>query len=342
MPLSPRLRRGPLRPVSLLAVSETLFGFASPPFAHDEPPVSGEVRFSRFFSPAIGVHKGYLVYLPPSYARDSSRQYPVAYYLHGHGQDETAWVGDGRIDLVMDSLIAAGGPELIVITPDGDDGRYTTWAEPVTYDACARNPHRRWAAEAPSAYCVRRPRYDEYIARDLVAHVDSSYRTLSHRQHRGIAGLSMGGYGAVALALRYPEVFSAAASHSGSLSPFYLGPHPYKEPARYTSSVDSLVRRFGPEAAAIFGRDTSRWRSRDPAHLVRMLLRSHGQGLMPELYLDVGQRDHLINPNRDFHARLEELDISHEYEERAGGHDWPYWQRNVRESLQWLGDHLTR
>jgi S-formylglutathione hydrolase FrmB len=308
-----------------------------------EPVDGSEVHFARFYSPALGVHKGYMLYLPRSYAREPSRRFPVAYYLHGHGQDETAWVGDGRIDAVMDSVVADGGPELIIVMPDGDDGRYTTWAVPVGYEACAKDTRRHWADEAPSAYCVKTPRYDEYVARDLVAHIDSSYRTLPSRRHRGIAGLSMGGYGAVTLALRYPDVFSAAATHSGSVSPFYVGPHPYTEPARYTTSLDSLMRRFGPEAAAIFGPNTSTWRARDPAHLAELLLRSPRRAdLMPALYVDVGRKDHLVDPNRDFHAKLRALGIRHEYRETDGGHDWPYWQRNVRESLEWLVSRLTR
>jgi S-formylglutathione hydrolase FrmB len=303
----------------------------------------GAVLFERFYSPALGVEKGYMLYLPRSYAAEPKRRFPVAYYLHGHGQDETAWVGDGRIDVVMDSLVARGEAELIIVMPDGDDGRYTTWARPVGYDACSTDRSRHWADEAPSAYCVKTPRYDEYIARDLVAHIDSSYRTLPGRRHRGIAGLSMGGYGAIALALKYPEVFSAAVTHSGSVSPFYQGPHPYDEPVRYTWSLDTLVRRFGPEAAHIFGRDTSTWRARDPAYLARQLLQSPRRAnLMPALYVDVGKRDHLIDPNRDFHAKLRALRVRHEYHEINGGHDWPYWQRNVRESLRWLADRLAR
>ncbi|HEY2163525.1 MAG TPA: alpha/beta hydrolase-fold protein, partial [Gemmatimonadaceae bacterium] len=74
-------------------------------------------------------------------------------------------------------------------------------------------------AEAPSSYCVRHQRYDDYVARDVVRYVDSHYRTQADRAHRGIGGLSMGGYGALSLALRFPDVFSAAASHSGMVSP---------------------------------------------------------------------------------------------------------------------------
>jgi S-formylglutathione hydrolase FrmB len=333
---------------SLLGVPPSGSAGRVPPFPAEIEAASpctapGAVRFERFYSPALGVLKGFLLYLPCSYAREPSRRFPVAYYLHGHGQNETAWIGNGRIDAVMDSLVGAGGPELILVMPDGDDGRYTTWAVAVAYEACAKNPQRHWVDEAPSAYCVETPRYDEYVARDLVAHLDSTYRTLPARQHRGVAGLSMGGYGAVILALKYPEVFVAAASHSGSVSPFYLGPHPYAEPARYTTSVDSLVRRFGPEAAAIFGPDTSTWRAHDPAHLARLLLRSPERApLMPVLYLDVGRRDHLLDPNRDFHAKLLALGIPHQYREPSGGHDWPYWQTHVRESLTWLASRLAR
>jgi S-formylglutathione hydrolase FrmB len=226
--------------------------------------------------------------------------------------------------------------------PDGDDGRYTTWAEAPGYETCAGDTRRQWADEAPSAYCVKNHRYDEYVARDLVAHVDSTYRTLADRRHRGLAGLSMGGYGAVALALRFPGVFSAGASHSGSVSPFYAGPHPYAEPARYTRSLDTLVRRFGPEAAAIFGRDTSSWHRRDPAYLAQLLLRSDTLAdLFPALYLNVGRRDHLLDQSRDLHAKLTALGVKHVYREMSGGHDWPYWQRNVGQSLVWLAHHLT-
>jgi putative tributyrin esterase len=337
------VRGSPLRS-SLLLLGSALVLQASAGAKRVNPPAErGAVHFTRFHSRALGVEKGYMLYLPPSYTREPSRHFPVAYYLHGHGQDELAWIGDGRIDAVMDSLVAAGRAELILVMPDGDDGRYATWAVPVGYQACAKDSQRHWAGEAPSAYCVRTPRYDEYVARDLVAHIDSTYRTLADRRHRGIAGLSMGGYGAISLALRYPEVFSAAASHSGSLSPFYAGPHPFAEPARYTRSLDSLVRRFGPEAAAIFGRDTSTWWARDPAQQAQALLRLPERAhLMPALYVDVARQDHLIDPNRDFHARLRRLGIEHEYREEAGGHDWPYWQRNVGESLEWLGRHLSR
>ena len=87
----------------------------------------GQVRPDSLFSHALGVQKRLLVYLPPSYHRETARRYPVAYYLHGAWGAENDWVTLGRIDRAMDSLVAAGLPEMILVLPDGDDGWYTTW-----------------------------------------------------------------------------------------------------------------------------------------------------------------------------------------------------------------------
>ena len=151
------------------------------------------MRVERFFSPALGVEKHYVVYLPPSYATAPTRRYPVAYYLHGLTGNEADWVALASIDVVADSLIAGGGPEMIVVMPDGDDGWYTNWEEaPQPYGVCLVDTLLNRAAPA---LCVVEARYEDYIARDLVRHVDSTYRTLADRRHRGIAGLSMGDSG---------------------------------------------------------------------------------------------------------------------------------------------------
>ncbi|HXD23675.1 MAG TPA: alpha/beta hydrolase-fold protein, partial [Gemmatimonadaceae bacterium] len=81
----------------------------------------GTVRTDSFWSQALGVHKHVEVYLPPSYADHPDRRYPVAYYLHGMFGSETDWVKLGHLDATMDSLIATGMPEMIVVMPDGDD-----------------------------------------------------------------------------------------------------------------------------------------------------------------------------------------------------------------------------
>jgi putative tributyrin esterase len=125
----------------------------------------------------------------------------VVYYLHGLGGHETDWLAQGAIDAVADSLIGAGMREAIVVMPDGDDSWYSAWVNPPAYETCRDSVLR----EAAERACVRTFRYDDYIAHDLVSYVDAHYRTRADRAHRGIGGLSMGGYGALKLALAEPS-----------------------------------------------------------------------------------------------------------------------------------------
>ena len=300
-------------------------------------PQRGQVRVESFYSPALGVAKHYVVYLPPSYAR-GNRRYPVAYYLHGYGGNESDWLSVAEIDRVADSVFATGAPEMILVMPDGDDGWYTDWAEPLAYETCLADTA---LALRGTTYCTSRQGYATYIAHDLVAHVDSTYRTRADRRHRGIAGLSMGGYGAIALALSNPAVFGAAASHSGVLSPLYLGPHPYAPPAQFHRSMDSVwaARRKGwPTFRPAFGADTASWYARDPSHIARRL-RAAGDP-MPALFVDGGTEDALVDESRAFHAELLALGVPHQYAEWPGGHDWRYWRAHVGESLAWLAARL--
>ncbi|HXF23701.1 MAG TPA: alpha/beta hydrolase-fold protein, partial [Gemmatimonadaceae bacterium] len=150
----------------------------------------GTVIEDSLYSPALGVSKRFLAYLPPSYAHDSARRYPVAYYLHGTGGNERSWVAGLSIDSVLDSLVSAGMPEMIVVMPDGDNGFYHTWRASPDYQTCLRARAALLGGELPTDFCVRHMRYDEYLVDDLVARVDSAYRTIANREHRAVAGLS--------------------------------------------------------------------------------------------------------------------------------------------------------
>jgi S-formylglutathione hydrolase FrmB len=302
------------------------------------PPPHGVVRVERFFAPSLGVEKHYVVYLPPSYATTPRRRYPVAYYLHGLWGAESDWVALAGIDVVADSLIAAGSPEMILVMPDGDDGWYTNWATSRDYATCAGDT---LVTRAAPTYCVAQPRYEDYIAGDLVRHIDTTYRTLADRRHRGIAGLSMGGYGAVTLALEHPDRFAAAASHSGVLAPLYAGPHPYSAPAHRFGSMDSLATSWGGVwllIAPAFGATLASWEARDPGGMARRLQAAGGP--VPALYLDAGAQDALGDQSRAFHAELTALGIPHTYVEWPGKHDWRYWSSHVGESLRWLGEQI--
>jgi S-formylglutathione hydrolase FrmB len=314
---------------------------AAPPAAAPSAAPQGTVRTDSLRSQSLGTTKRYRVYLPPSYAADSARRYPVVYYLHGHGGDETNWTELGRLHLTMDSLVARGVPEMIVVMPDGDDGWYTTWNALPDLAGCRAATR----TEPADRYCVAWPHYDDYLARDLVAHVDSTYRTLATRAHRAIAGLSMGGYGAVALALAYPDVFSAAASHSGTLSPLHrpAADSLAAPDSAYAASVEELEgiwsRGIWPTIRPAFGPDTAGWWARDPGRLAGRA-RDAGRAALPRLYLDVGRDDPYAHQTRDFHRTLVRLGVPHEYAERPGTHDWAYWRRWVATSLWWLGAQL--
>jgi len=93
-------------------------------------------------------------YPPPAYAKSPARRYPVAYNLHGLIGSEVDWTKGGHINELMDSLVATGAPEMIVVMPDGDDAWYTTWNALVTFDACRKTAPARQHAES---YCVPAP-----------------------------------------------------------------------------------------------------------------------------------------------------------------------------------------
>jgi enterochelin esterase family protein len=276
--------------------------------------VRGAVVTDSFWSQALATRKQVVVYLPPSYARGPARRYPVAYYLHGRGGRESDWTAQGRLAQVMDSLVASGMREMIVVMPDGDDGWYTTWNTLPSFDDCVRHPP---PTEPARTFCVPWPHYDDYVARDLVRFVDGRYRTRAERASRAVAGLDMGGYGALVLALQYPEVFGAAASHSGVLAPGERAP-----------------------LRAIFGADPLAWRAHDPVYqLDRALSRRRP---LPSLYADWGTRDTYAPGNRAFRDSLALRHVVLDARELPGEHAWEYWRAHVGESLAWIASRTAR
>jgi S-formylglutathione hydrolase FrmB len=321
---------------------------APPPVAAQAGPRSraaraaGRVLTDTLWSRALGTKKAVVIYLPPSYSTQPARRYPVAYYLHGLNGAETDWTTLGQLNVVADSLAATGRPEVIVVMPDGDNGYYTKWSTLITVYACRRTPPER---ESADTYCVRRPHYDDYIARDVVQFVDGKYRTQPVRGRRAIAGLSMGGYGAMALAFQYPDVFSAAASHSGVLSPLYAGATPFAAPPAYAASRAEIQRRWNwlwRYIRPIFGRDPAGWWSRDPARRLSQLVAQRGNDAAPALFADVGTADGFADQSRAFKWEVERLGVPLTYHEWPGGHNWLYWRAHVGESLAFLTDRIGR
>ena len=154
--------------------------------------------------------------------------------------------------------------------------------------------------------------WGDYVARDVVRHVDQSYRTLAQRESRAVGGLSMGGHGAIQLALSYPAVFGVAGAHSPSIRP-------------------------GASAPAYFGTGGF-FLSRDPASLVE---RAELSGRPPKIWIDAGSNDPWRAGAEALHKALEEKGWAHEWRVFAGEHDGWYWGDHLWEYLPFYGAALV-
>ena len=304
-------------------------------------PKHGTVRTERFQSAALGVEKQYLVYLPADYDANPSARYPVFYYLHGLTGNETNWTKLGHLDAAADSL----GLQAIVVMPDGDDGFYADALSHADYDKCMKDGTGLFVpgVQPRPSTCVRKRNYETYIVKDLIAEVDGKFRTIAKREGRAIAGLSMGGFGALELSMRHPDLFAAAASHSGVDSLLYAGPWPYKpgkvELLKDPSEWGRGVAEIGVWVRGIFGKDLKRWREYDPTTLVAKL-----QPGALALYLDCGTEDGFLlhNGATYLHDLLTERKIDHEFFLGPGQHDFAFWTARVPKSLAFLAAHTAK
>ncbi len=292
------------------------------------------------WSQALGVSKQLVVYLPPSYGDGNPpRRYPLAVYLHGLWGSESDWIARGQLASTMDSLVAAGMPEMIVVMPDGDDGWWTTWHGLNDLPACRRAVRQ----ENADTYCVPWPKYDDFVAYDVVTYTDSVYRSIPQRESRAIAGLSMGGYGAISIAARNPATFAVAASHSGMLRPALLADSTsgtvVLRDARTTGEFRAAAGARWDNISQAFGTDSVSWMSRDPSRLIGQLLRRGD--LVPSLFFDVGTEDAVLAMNRSFRDQMAALRVPVLYTEWQGRHDWPYWRAHLPESLRFIAARLV-
>jgi enterochelin esterase-like enzyme len=237
-----------------------------------------------FYSPALDLDMPYYVYLPPSYG-EALRRFPVLYMLHGGSGDRDEWPAYGLIDAV-DRLIASREIRpMIVVLPQGD---YGYWVNHV-------DNGRRWG---------------DYISQDLIKHIDSTYRTLPDRDHRAVGGLSMGGYGALQLALTATDVFHGVGAHS---------------PALFPDDGSLPVLGSGEEFA-----------QRDP-----VMLAESAEGLdRLDILLDIGEEDHFVERAMDLHDVLERRGIEHRWLLQPGGHEGIYWERHLLLYLRFYDEVL--
>jgi enterochelin esterase-like enzyme len=175
------------------------------------PATRGEWRTISFFSRALGREVSYMAWLPPGYTA-SGQTYPTLYLLHGVGSAEAygveEWLGYALTE-DLDRMLALGLIEpMIVILPNGDQGYWINQA----------NGGPQWA---------------DFVAKDLVTHVDATFRTTATRETRAIGGLSMGGHGALQITYNHPELFSVAGAHSPTIRPFETSPEFFGDQAHF-------------------------------------------------------------------------------------------------------------
>jgi S-formylglutathione hydrolase FrmB len=305
--------------------------------APKQQPSHSRIEYVHRHSEALGVAKTYLVYVPTGYDDNPALRWPVFYYLHGLTSPETEWVTDGKLDETADQLALAA----LVVMPDADDGFYIDSPTPIDYDACLRDGTGLYAPQAdPEATCVRHRAYETYIATELVARIDATYRTIATRDGRAIAGVSMGGYGALSLGLRHPDEYAAIASHSAVATLLYEGPQPFAPgQARVAQDLDKAMglARARPWIKMLFGPDIATWRAHDPAVLVQAL-----PAHPPALYLDAGIQDPLTDTTRFVDELLTARKVDHTVFYGPGKHDYTFWVPRLALSLAFLRDHTAK
>jgi enterochelin esterase-like enzyme len=258
-------------------------------------PLPSRVEIRSFDSPSIDRKMHYLVYLPAGYDAVTWLRYPVLYLLHGIGGgfkaengSNTEWYGYGAT-AAADELIAGEEIQpLLMVMPQGDQSF--------------------WMDHADSG-----PMWGQYVARDLVAEVDEHFRTIADARHRALGGLSMGGFGALSLAVLYRDYFGTAGAHSGSF---------YKR-----------------DAAPFFG-DEDYFDAHDPIHLLHDRLEV-ARSL--DLWLDVGSSDPLWRTaSEQLHQQLTADGVPHEWHSWPGQHNGLYWHAHMDDYLRFYSASFDR
>jgi putative tributyrin esterase len=251
------------------------------------------VETIQFQSSFVGRMLPYNVILPLDYRVSHTTRYPVLYLLHGLGGHHTDWLTRTNV------ADYAAQYRMIVVTPEGNDSWYVD------------------SGGVPS------DKYETYILKELIPDVDKRFRTIQSRYGRAVAGLSMGGYGAIKYGLKYPATFVFAGSMSGA-----FGVTRYTQNEIGGKDWGPFLKTFGPD-----GSETRK--ANDVFEIARGLTPARAASL-PYFYFDCGTEDAAqhFNPNRELSQIFLEKKIAHEYRELPGGHSWAYWDQQVQEVLK--------
>ena len=251
----------------------------------------------------------YAIYLPEAPAAAAGRRLPVLYLLHGRGDSESAWLEHGNIAAILDRKIVSGELQpLIVVMPMAGNSWYVD---------DARSGAGSYGAMAQA------------LTGDLMAAVDSRYRTAACREARGVGGLSMGGFGAMVYAFDHPELYSAAFSLSGSL---------------FSEQADDIAARRGRYAqmfGGVYGEPFDEARFRSWTAFAK-LDKAGPEAKKVAVWLAAGDDDFpaLLSGTVRFHQELQRRSVSSELRIYDGAHTWALWSSAVDPALSWLSARL--
>jgi enterochelin esterase-like enzyme len=269
------------------------------------------------------VDRAVIVFLPPSYARERSRRYPVVYALHGYSIGAEQWTTEIHVPQTIEGAFAKGAREMIVVLPD------------------SKTVHNG----SMYSSSITTGDFETFIARDVVAHIDAHYRTIPDRTSRGLVGHSMGGYGAIRIGMKHPDVFGGLYI----MSPCCLSargggpPNPANEEAlaAVKTPADSATLPFGLRAqlasAAAWSPNPknpplyldlpiganqqtvlARWAANAPLAFIDQYINALRQ--YRAIAIDVGDMDNLKNDSSRLHDVLTAYDIKHDFEIYSGTH----------------------
>lgn len=230
-----------------------------------------------------------VVVTPDTYS--TTNPLPVVYLLHGY--DDVAGGGWFKRNTGFEQL--ADMHNLIIVLPDGG--------------------HDSWYFDSPVDKSYQ---YESYIVKELVPFIDKSYSTIAKREGRGITGLSMGGHGALYLAIRHQDVFSVAGSMSGGVD------------IRPFSGNWGIIKRLGS-----YDEYPERWQQNTVMGMLH-LVKPKSLGLI----IDCGTADFFYDINCKLHSELEYRNIPHDFISRPGGHTWDYWANAIKYQMLYMAEHF--
>ena len=267
---------------------------------------TGKVMESlKFESKLVNYPVGYSIYLQPGY-ETSQRSYPVLYLLHGYSDDETGWIQFGEANMIADKGIANGDyPPCIIVMPDGK----VTW------------------------YCNSfdgKDSWEDMFVKEFIPFIEKEYRIRPKKEFRAIAGLSMGGNGALMLSMHYPDLFSSCVAMSA-------GTFTDEEILGDTSYDQYFGNIYGPKTK---DKVSEHWKANSPLYLLDSVDKEKLKSI--RFYIDCGDDDFLYKGNSALHVKMRDLGIPHEYRVRQGGHEWSYWRTGLYDGLKFISEKFHR